>query len=100
MPDAPGFVQVGATSTGSLILDASRDAAVPQGATVLSVGAGRYSRAALGTRADRVLEAIWTKGSGSTMERGREKINAALARNPTVKIIATDLAPHEWMGET
>jgi hypothetical protein len=90
-----GYVQVATTSGGALILDASRDAALPDGAGVLSEGAGRYARAALGTHADRVLECRWERND----ERGHEKISAALSRNPTVTITQSDLPPHEWMGE-
>lgn len=97
---SPFFVQVGTTGDGRVVLDAEDRAQVPEGAEVVSEGAGRYARAALGTIADRVLKAIWERGTGEDKERRREKVTAANSRNPTVTIIESDIPPHRWLGES
>lgn len=99
MPDGPGFVQVGSTPDGLLILDAEPRAVLPEGTTVLSAGSGRYARAALGAHADRVLDATWERTVRGKKERGRGKMAEALAHNPTVTITGSDITPHLWMGE-
>lgn len=94
-----GYVHVATAEDARLILDAEPRAAVPDGADVLSEGRGRYGRTALGTAADRVLEATWERTVDTSKEIVREKVSQALARNPTVELTGTDLVPHRWAGE-
>jgi hypothetical protein len=89
-----GYVQVATTSGGALILDASRDAALPDGASVLSKGAGRYARTVLGTHSDRVLEAVWQE-LDETLVRGKRAEATALGAT----IVEDNLTPHRWLGE-
>lgn len=95
----PGYIVVGTASNGKVYLDASRDATLPTGATVVSTGTDRYTRTALGTHADRVLDATWEQATGTEGRIAREKMHAALARNPTITILEFDLPPHRWLGE-
>lgn len=99
LPVSAGYVQIGTTADGRVLLDAATGAPLPTGAVEVSKGAGRYERAALGTRADRVLDATWDKTVNGAKERVREKMHAAVARNPTITILESDLPPHRWLGE-
>lgn len=103
MPNAPGFVQVGTTSGGKLILDASRDAVLLESATVLSEGAGRYARAALGTHADLTLDAVWsettTTGAGKSAVTTTETVRGKVVEADAATTVEADIVPHRWLGE-